>query len=126
MSRTLPRAKLENRRMGWAGLSSGIEVEEPRRRVQLLFQNEHALVLDDVADFAVLIEQVAELPGAYRARLDACRIAPGAGALDAESTLLHHALGARAVAQVVGLGIDLAFWNGGLGPVEVPRAVGTG
>src|ERR1017187_137768 len=126
MSRTLPRAKPRNRRMNCAGLSSGIEVEEPRRRVQFLFQNEHSLVLDDVADFAVLIEQVAEFPGAHRAYLDARRIAPRAGPLDAEGALLHNALGPRPVAQVVGVGVDLGFRDFGLGPVEVPGAVGTG
>ena len=56
------------------------------------FQDEDALVLDDVADLAVGVEKVAELPGPHRADLDAGGVAARAGALDAERALLHHPL----------------------------------
>src|ERR1035438_4643213 len=124
ISRKLPRAKPPKSRMLFTGLSCCIEVEEPRYGVQFLFQNQHALVLDDVADLTVFVEEITELSRAHRANLDARRIAPGTGALDAEGTLFDDALGARAVAQVVSIGIEFLVGNGWLGPVEMPRSIG--
>src|ERR1017187_7247584 len=123
ISRKLPRAKPPKSRMLFTGLSCGIEVEEPRYRVQFLFQNQHTLVLDDVADFAVFVEEVPELASAHRANFDARRIAPGTGTLDAEGALFDDALGARPVAQVVSVGIELLVGNGWLLPVEMPRPI---
>src|SRR6266545_1139524 len=52
MRLTLPRVKPLNRTMLLTVFSCGIEVEKPRYGVQLLFEDEHALVFDDVADLA--------------------------------------------------------------------------
>src|SRR5579872_5437635 len=106
--------------------SGCIEVEEPRERIQFLFEHQHALIFDDVADLAGGVENVAEFPRAHRANLHARRIAPGAGALDAEGAFLHYAFGPGPVAEVVGVGIDLVLRHAGLGPIEVARAVGAG
>src|ERR1039458_4054132 len=122
----LPRVNPPNKRMLLPARSGSIEVKEPRDGVQLLFQNQHAFVLDDVADLAMGIEDVAELTRAHRADFDAGGVAALARALDTEGALLDHALGPRAVAEVVGVGIDFVFGNGRGFPVEVPRAVGAG
>src|SRR5205823_9380698 len=71
----LPRAKPLNRRMLLTALSGCIEVEEPRDRIQFLFQDEHAFVLDDVADLAIGIEDVAEFARPHRTSFDAGGIA---------------------------------------------------
>src|ERR1017187_1981822 len=119
----LPRAKPLNRRMLSTAVSCGIEVEKPRYRVQFLFEHQHALVLDDVADLAIGVEDVAEFARPHRADFHTGRITPVAAALDAEGALFNHAFRPRPVAQIVRVGIDLVLRNGGLGPVEVARAV---
>src|ERR1017187_241514 len=124
ISRKLPRAKPPKSRMLFTGLSCGIEVEEPRYRVQFLFQNQHTLVLDDVADLTVFVEEIIELLRARRAHFDTRRIAPGTAALDAEGALFDDALGPRAVAQVVRVGVEFLVGNFRLLPVEMPRAIG--
>src|ERR1017187_9811331 len=106
ISRKLPRAKPPKSRMLFTGLSCGIEVEEPRYRVQFLFQNQHTLVLDDVADFAVFVEEVPELSRAHRSNFDARRIAPGTGTLDAEGVFFDDGLGAGLVSLPVSVGIE--------------------
>src|ERR1017187_6691998 len=123
ISRKLPRAKPPKSRKLFTGLSCCIEVEEPRYGVQFLFQNQHTLVLDDVADLTVFVEEVPELSRAHRANFDARRIAPGAGALDAEGALFDDALGPRAVAQVVSVGVEFLVGNGWLDPVEMTRPI---
>src|ERR1035438_3286239 len=110
--------------MLFTGLSCGIEVEEPRYGVQFLFQNEHTLVLDDVADLTVFVEEVTELTRAHRANFDARRIAPGPRALDAEGAFFDDALGAGTVAQVVSVGIEFLVGYFRLLPVEMARAIG--
>src|SRR5664279_1109062 len=82
--------------------SHPVEVEEVGLGVQFFLELEDALVLEDLADLAALVQQVAELAGAGWADLHAGGIEALAGALDAEGALLHHALGPGAVAQVVG------------------------
>ena len=89
--------------------SRSVEVEELRHRVQLLLEQQHALVLEDVADLAVGIEHVAELARAGRADLDARRVAALARALDAERALLHDAPRPRPVAEVVRVRVQLAL-----------------
>src|SRR3974377_954141 len=103
--------------------SGGIEVKEPRYSVQFLFEYEDALVLDDVANLAVGVEDIAELPGAHRADLDASGVAAFAAALDAEGALLDDALWPRPVAEVVGVGVQFVCRNRRLNPVEVACAV---
>src|ERR1035441_3040931 len=124
ISRKLPRAKPPKSRMLFTGLSCCIEVEEPRYGVQFLFQNQHAFVLDDVADLTVFVEEVTELARAHRANFDARRIAAGTGALDAEGAFFDDALGARPVAQIVSVGIEFLVGNGWLLPIEMPRSIG--
>src|ERR1039458_2052046 len=63
----LPRANPPNMRMLLTALSGCIEVKESRDGVQLLFQDEHAFVLDDVTDLAIGIEDVTEFARAHRA-----------------------------------------------------------
>src|SRR3972149_1164922 len=82
--------------------SQPVVVEELRLRVQLFLEDVHALVLDDVADLAFRIEQVAELARAYRADLHALRVQSLAHPLDAERALLDDATLARPVAEVLG------------------------
>src|SRR4029078_2703446 len=77
----LPITKRVNRPtldMGTSRLRS-IKVEELADRVELRLEEQHALVLEDVADLAVGIEHVAELARPGRAHLDAGVIASGAG-----------------------------------------------
>src|SRR6266545_3270051 len=105
-------------------LLCGIEVEKPRYRIQLFLEHQHALVFDDVTDFAIGIQDVAELARSHGADLHARRVAAVARALDAERALFDHALGPRAIAQVVRIGVEFVVRNGGLGPVEVARAIG--
>src|SRR5579872_6272234 len=97
-TRTLPVTK----RVKWLTVDTlgSIEVEELRHGFQFFLQEQHALVLEDVANLAVGVEHVAEFPGAGRARLDARRIAARPRALDAPGALLHDAARARAVAQI--------------------------
>src|SRR5512140_449715 len=83
-SRRLPVAKRVNSRTVVTVASGRVEVEEPRHGIEVLLQHQHPLVLQDVADLALRVEQVAELAGSHRAHLDAGRVAPRAGALDAE------------------------------------------
>src|SRR6266496_1893751 len=126
ISFSLPRANPLNRRMLSIALSGCIEVEEPWYGIQFLFQDQHALVFDDVTNLAVGIEDVAGLGRPHGADLDTGRIPAFARTLDTERALLHYALRSRAVAEVVGVGVDLAFGNGGRLPIEIPRAVGAG
>src|SRR4029079_14429970 len=89
----LPITKRVNRPtldMGTSRLRS-IEVEKLRHRVELLLEEQHALVLEDVADLAVGIEHVAELARAGRAHLDAGGISSRPGPLDSPRALPHHA-----------------------------------
>src|SRR4051794_17070922 len=104
MSFRLPRVNPPNSRMLLTALGC-IEVEEPRNGIQFLFENQHALVLDDVTDLAIRVENVAEFASAHRADFDAGRVAAIARALDAEGALFHHAFGPRAIAQVMCVGI---------------------
>src|SRR5512142_617111 len=80
--------------------SGRVEVVELRVRGELLLEDEHPLGLHHLADLALRVEEVAELPRADRADLDARRVAPAARPLDAEGALLDDALRARAVAEV--------------------------
>src|SRR5512135_499095 len=59
-----------------------IEVEELRHRVQFFLQHHHPLLVDDVANLAVGVEQVAELARADGADLDAGGVAAGARPLN--------------------------------------------
>src|SRR5579871_5967010 len=95
----LPRTNPANRRSMLSAFSSRIKVEEPRQGVQLLLEDEHPLVLDDVADLAVFVQEVAELSRAHRARFHTRGIPAGACALNAERALLDDTFGPRPVAQ---------------------------
>src|SRR5450759_3679098 len=70
--------------------SQPVVVEEFRLRVQFFLQDVHALVLDDVADLALRVEEVAELASAHRANLHALRIQAFAHPLDAEPVSYTH------------------------------------
>src|SRR5947199_9221482 len=67
----LPRVNPLNRRMLLTALSGCIKIKEPRDGIQFLFEDEHAFVLDDVADLAIGIEDVAEFARTDRADFDA-------------------------------------------------------
>src|SRR3974390_1860961 len=123
ISSALPRVKLPNSRMLSTNFLCGIKVEEPRNGIQFLFQDQHSLVFDDVADFTIGVEDIAELARPHRADFDAGRVAPGARSLNAEGALLHYALRAWAVAQVMGIRVELARWQAWFGPIEMARAI---
>src|SRR6516162_86858 len=123
ISPALPRAKLLNSRMLSTNFLCGIKVEKPRNGIQFLFQHQHPLVFDDVADFTLRVEDIAELARPHRTNFHAGRVAPSARSLNAEGALLHYALRARAVAQVMGIRVELACRQAGLGPVEMAGAI---
>src|SRR6266545_60221 len=100
-----------------------VEVVELRVRGELLFEDEDALRLHHATDLALGVEEVAELPGADGADLDARRVAPAPRPLDAEGALLDDALRPRAVAEVVLVRVQLLRGELRVGPVEVARAV---
>src|SRR5437870_1808382 len=102
-------------------------VEKPWRRSHfLLVLDEHAFGPEDVGDFAVRIEEVAELPSAGGLDFKTRWVFSLARALDAEMAFLHHALPPRAVAEIGHLRINPLFRNGRLRKVKSPRPVGTG
>src|SRR5664279_3507433 len=119
----LPRANPMKRPMRLTGFSSGIEVEKPRERIQFFLEHQDPLVLDDVADLACRVQNIAELASANGADLHAGWVPAGARALDTEGALFHHALGARPVPQVVHVRVHLRGRKCRLGPVEMASAV---
>src|SRR5579862_221724 len=94
--------------------------------VQVFFQNKDAFFLEDVANLAFGVEQVAEFAGADWTDFDAFGVFALARALDAERAFFDDAFFARAVAEVFGFGVHLVGGNAGVGPIEVARAVGAG
>src|SRR6266511_2114485 len=94
-------------------LLCGIEVEKPRYRIQLFLEHQHALVFDDVTDFAIGIQDVAELARSHGADLHARRVAAVARAIGAR----RHAV-AAADAPIVVDDYDAVF----LGPGRAGRA----
>src|SRR5688572_1600808 len=82
-------------------------VPEARLGLEILLQPEDALVREHPAYLGAWVEQVAEHARAGGTRLDARRLLPFSGTVQAESALLHHALLASAIAEVVLHRIDL-------------------
>jgi len=83
------------------------KVVEARLRVEVLLEHEHPLLSHQIAHFTRLIEQVAELARSDRADLDAGGVPPLAHAVDTESAFLHDPSRPWAVAEVVGLRVEL-------------------
>src|SRR6266581_1041948 len=101
-------------------------VEKPWRRSHFLLElDEHAFGPEDVGDFAVRIEDVAELPRAGGTDFEARGVFSLARALDAEMAFLHHALPPGAIAEIGHLRIDSFFGNLRLREVEPAREVRT-
>src|SRR5512143_537170 len=94
--------------------------------IQVLFQPEHSLVLYCIANLAVRVEQITELPRTNRTGFHASRVSAVSRPLDAEGALLHDSLITRPVAQVVRLRIDLLRLSVRLRPVKMASTVGTG
>ena len=92
-------------------LSSSEEVIEFRLSVQIFLQTEDPLGLYDQADFAVGIEEIAELAGSDRADLDAFGVYPFSDSLNAKSALFHHIAHSRTIPQIVGFGVHLIAWE---------------
>src|SRR5512143_3637728 len=94
--------------------------------IQVLFQPEHSLVLYCVANLAVRIEQITELPCTNWTGFHASRVSAVSRPLDAEGALLHDSLVARPVAKIVRLRIDLLRLSVWLRPVEMAGTIGAG
>src|SRR5271157_273675 len=93
--------------------------------IQVLFQPEHPLVVDEIADLAIRIEQVPELPRAGWTSLHTSRVTPLSHSLDTEGTLVNHVLVARPIAQIMNGRIQLFRRYIRLGPVKHPAFIGT-
>jgi len=80
-----------------------------------------------IADFALRIKQVAELPGANRTDLDTCgipsRVLPCP--LDAERAFFNNTFFPGTVTEIVDLRIEFLLQYSGFTPVKVSCSIGT-
>src|SRR5690349_1831637 len=107
------------------GASHVEEVEEARARPELLFQDEHALVLEHPSDLAVGIEEVPEDAGSRGTRLETRGEQAFARAMQTERALLDDALRANAVREVALRRVDVLRGDLGLLPIEATRVIRT-
>ena len=83
-------------------------VEESRNRADILLENEHPFVLQDVGNLTFRIEHIAKLTRACRTYFQACRHETLPRSVQAESAFLDDALGTRTVREIRHIRVQVA------------------
>jgi len=102
------------------------EIIELRLGIQILFEPEDPLVINNISNFTIGIEKVSEFPRPRRTGFHAGWISSIPHPLDTEGALVNGTLHPWPVSKIVNGGVQFLLGNVGFCPVEDPPFIGTG